>query len=125
MRFKSMSTLGLVTVWSVLVLAVVSLEALWFARPPVPPGDLPAIETHLVNTLSQATNRALGSAALVLLQNGEIVAVHRFGVADANTKAPVSFEQTRYQLASVSKLVTAWGVMKLVEAGSAPLPIYE
>jgi CubicO group peptidase (beta-lactamase class C family) len=67
----------------------------------------------------------LGSAALVLLQNGEIVAVHRFGVADANTKAPVSFEQTRYQLASVSKLVTAWGVMKLVEAGSAPLPIYE
>lgn len=116
-----MATLSLIIAWSVLVLAVVSLEALWLARPPVPPGDLPAIETHFVKTLSRATNRKLGSAALVLLQNGEIVAVHHFGVANARTRSPIRFDQTRYQMASVSKLVTAWGVMKLVEEGRLSL----
>lgn len=116
-----MSTLGLTTLWSVLVVAVVALDAFLLARPAVPLGDLQAIETHLVKALSHANNQKLGSAALVLIQGGEIVAVHRFGVAKVSTKAPVRFDQTRYQMASVSKLVTAWGVMKLVEDGKLDL----
>ncbi|MGB3517090.1 MAG: serine hydrolase domain-containing protein [Elainellaceae cyanobacterium] len=116
-----MATLGSIILWSVVILSVVLIEAFWLARPPVPPGDLQAIETHLVKALSHANNSKLGSAALVLIQDGEIVVTHQFGVANAETKAPVRLEQTRYQLASVSKLVTAWGVMKLVEDGRLDL----
>lgn len=112
-----MAPLGSIIIWSGLVISVVLVEAFWLARPPVPPGDLQEIETHLVKALSHANNSKLGSAALVLIQAGEIVAVHQFGVTDAEKTTPVRFAQTRYQLASVSKLVTAWGVMKLVEAG--------
>ncbi|MGR3277330.1 serine hydrolase domain-containing protein [Acaryochloris marina NIES-2412] len=117
MCFNLMATIGPIIIWSALVVAVVLIEAFWLAGLAVPPSDLQAIETHLVKTLSHANNQRLGSAALVLIQDGDIVATHLLGVADARKKAPVRFEQTRYQLASVSKLVTAWGVMKLVEEG--------
>ena len=42
-------------------------------------------------------------------------------VANAETQAPVKTEQTLYRVASVSKTVTAWGVMKLVEEGKLSL----
>lgn len=117
-----MSTLSAITIWAVVVIAAALGEAFWLARPPVSPGeDLQAIEAHLVQTLNQAGDRSLGSAALILIQAGDIVAAHQFGVANASTEAPVRLEQTRYQLASVSKLVTAWGVMKLVEDGKLRL----
>jgi CubicO group peptidase (beta-lactamase class C family) len=115
MRFKIVTTIGLIILWSVLVIAVVLAEAFWLARPPVHPGNLAVIENHLVQRLSHATDRELGNAALILIQDGEIAATHRFGIADAETQALVKLDQTLYQLASVSKLVTAWGVMKLIE----------
>lgn len=110
-----MTTIGLIIFWLVLVIVVVLVDALWFARSTLPSGNLTAIETYLVRQLSQASDQKLGSAALILIQNGEIVTKHQFGIANAATKAPVKLDQTLYQLASVSKLVTAWGVMKLVE----------
>ncbi|GAB4215362.1 MAG: hypothetical protein OHK0012_15340 [Synechococcales cyanobacterium] len=103
------------------MIAVVLAEALWLARPPVQTREFTAIENYLVQKLSHATNRELGSAALILVQNGESTATHQFGIADAATQAPVKLDQTLYQLASVSKLVTAWGVMKLVEDGRLDL----
>lgn len=121
MRRKVMTTIGLIILWSVVVIAVVLAEAFWFARPAVQPGNLTAIETHLVRKLSQASGRELGSAALILIQDGKIATTHQFGIANAETKAPVKLDQTLYQLASVSKLVTAWGVMKLVEDGRLAL----
>ncbi len=121
MRHNVMTTIGLIILWSLLVIVVVVAEAFWFARPAVQPGDLTAIATHLVRQLSQARDRQLGSAALILLQAGKIATTHQFGIANADTKAPVKLDQTLYQLASVSKLVTAWGVMKLVEDGRLDL----
>jgi CubicO group peptidase (beta-lactamase class C family) len=100
------------------VIAVVFAEAFWFAHPSVARGDSAAIENHLVQKLGDATaNKKLGSAALVLVRGGKIAAEHGFGVANAETRAAVRADQTLFQLASVSKAVTAWGVMKLVEEG--------
>ena len=121
MRRKVMTIIGLIILWSVLVIAVVLAEAFWFARPAVQPGNLTAIETHLVCKLSQASDRELGSAALILIQDDKVATTHQFGIANAETKAPVKLDQTLDQLASVSKLVTAWGVMKLVEDGRLAL----
>jgi CubicO group peptidase (beta-lactamase class C family) len=118
MGHKILVALGLVVLWALAVLAVVFAEAFWLGPPAVPRGDLAAIENHLVQKLSDAT---VGSAALVLVQGGKIAAEHSFGVANAETKAPVKSDQTLFQLASVSKAVTAWGVMKLVEEGKLGL----
>ena len=99
-----------------------SLKPFGSRAPAVPRGDLAAIENHLVQKLSDAAaNKKLGSAALVLVQGDKIAAEHGFGVANAETQAPVKSDQTLYLLASVSKAVTAWGVMKLVEEGTLGL----
>jgi CubicO group peptidase (beta-lactamase class C family) len=118
MRHKILVTMGLILLWTLAVIAVVFAEAFWLGPRAVPRGDLAAIENHLVQKLSEAT---VGSAALVLVQGGKIAAEHSFGVANAETQAPVKSDRTLYQLASVSKAVTAWGVMKLVEEGKLGL----
>lgn len=118
MLLKILVTMGLILLWTLAVIAVVFAEALWFAQPAVTRGDSASIEKHLAQKLSDATARQrLGSAALVLVQGGKIAAEHGFGIANAETQAPVKTDQTLYLLASVSKAVTAWGVMKLVEEG--------
>ena len=122
MRRKILVTLGLILLWTLAVLAVVFAEALWFPQPAVQRGDLASIENHLVQKLRAATaGKKLGCAALVLVQGGKIVAEHGFGVANAETQAPVKTDQTLFILGSVSKAVTAWGVMKLVEEGKLGL----
>ena len=115
-------TLGLILLWTLTVVAVVFVEAFWLGPPAVTRGDLSAIETHLVNKLNDAAARQrLGSAALVLVRGGAIAAEHDFGIANADTRSPVKADQTLFQLASVSKAVTAWGVMNLVEEGALGL----
>lgn len=115
-------TLGLCLLWALAVIAVVLAEAAWFPQPTVRRGDFAAIENHLVQKLRAATaSKKLGSAALVLVQGGKIVAEHGFGVGNVETQAPVKPEQTLFILGSVSKAVTAWGVMKLVEEGKLGL----
>lgn len=122
MRRKMLVTMGLILLWAVAVIAVVLAEAVWFAHPSVNRGNLASIEDHLVEKLGDAAiNKRIGSAALVLVQDGEIAAEHGFGVANAETQAPVKSDQTLYKVASVSKAVTAWGVMKLVEDGKLNL----
>jgi len=105
----------------VAVIAIVIVEVFWIARPAVPRGDLVTIENYLIQKLSQPGEPKLGNAALILLQKGEVVAAHPFGIANAEKKTPVEIDQTLYQMASVSKMVTAWGIMKLVEDGTIAL----
>ena len=115
-------TVGLILLWTLTVFAAVFAEAFWFAHPAVVRGNLASIENHLVQKLNDASrNQRLGSAALVLVHDGKIAARHGFGVADDETRSPVKTDQTLYQMASVSKAVTAWGVMKLVEEGRLDL----
>ena len=122
MRRRILVATGLSLFWTLLVIAVVFAKALWFPQPPVVRGDFASIERHLIQELRDAANdKRLGSAALALLQNGKIAAEHGFGIANAETQAPVKTDQTLYRVASVSKAVTAWGVMKLVEEGKLSL----
>jgi CubicO group peptidase (beta-lactamase class C family) len=121
MRRALLTTL-LVLAWTVAVVSVLFARTYWFGGPAVRRGDLRSIETHLVEKLEEAEeSRSIGAAALVLLRNGEIVAEHGFGFTSAERRQPVNPEETLFQLASVSKAVTAWGVMTLVEEGKLDL----
>jgi len=55
-------------------------------------------------------------AAVALVRGGEVVWADGFGMADVSTARPVTSD-TIFNIASISKLVTAWGVMRLVERG--------
>jgi CubicO group peptidase (beta-lactamase class C family) len=101
-------TLGLILLWIALVVGAVFAEAFFIGPPRIARGDFAAMERHLVEKLRDAD---IGSAALVLVQRGRIAATHTFGVAKPDP------ERSLFQLASVSKAVTAWGVMRLVEEG--------
>jgi CubicO group peptidase (beta-lactamase class C family) len=119
---KMLVTTGWILLCALGVAAAVLAEAVWFAHPSVTRGDAASIEKHLVQKLQAATaQRKLGSATLVLMHGGKIVAEHGFGVANAETQTPVKTDQTLYLLASVSKAVTGWGVMKLVQDGKLGL----
>jgi CubicO group peptidase (beta-lactamase class C family) len=122
MRRKLLVTTGLILLWTLAVIAAVLTEAIWFAAPAVQRGDVASIEQHLTQQLNEAaTNHKLGTAALVLIQGGKIVAEHGVGVANAETQAPAKADQTLFIVGSVSKAITAWGVMKLVEEGKLGL----
>ncbi|MFT6357275.1 MAG: CubicO group peptidase (beta-lactamase class C family) [Paraglaciecola sp.] len=54
----------------------------------------------------------LGNCAMVLIENGEVANEHYFSVDNQAIN-----DQTVFQVASVSKWVTAFGVLKLVEQG--------
>ncbi|HEX2978723.1 MAG TPA: serine hydrolase domain-containing protein, partial [Anaerolineaceae bacterium] len=59
-------------------------------------------------------------AAVGLIHDGKIVDLRGYGLADAENGLPVT-ENTVFQAASISKSLTAWGVMNLVEQGKLGL----
>ena len=59
-------------------------------------------------------------ASVALIQNGQVAWANSYGLADVQQRAPVS-TRTIFQAASISKTVTAWGVMKLVDEGKLAL----
>lgn len=109
---RHLVTAGLVLFWILLVVAAVFAEAFLIGPPRIARGDFAAIEKHLVGELRDAK---IGSAALVLLRDGRVAAAHAFGIEKPDP------DRTRFQVASVSKAVTAWGVMKLVQDGRIAL----
>ena len=85
-------------------------------KPPVERGNHASIENYIVHKFNTAlSQKRLGSAATAIVQNGKIVAEHGFGVANIETKAAVKTNETLYLLSSLSKTVTSWGIMKLVQ----------
>jgi CubicO group peptidase (beta-lactamase class C family) len=59
-------------------------------------------------------------AAVSLVRNGEAVWSEGYGLADRERGEPVTTD-TVFQVASISKAVTSWGVMRLVESGQLEL----
>ncbi|WP_249213858.1 serine hydrolase [Synechocystis sp. PCC 7338] len=108
-------------IWGLLVGTVLWGESIWFSHPPLRPGDRASLNQYLIDRLNQGKGKELGSAALALIQNGKVETVHTVRVENVDSGSPVDPENTLYQMASVSKLVTAWGVMKLVEMGQINL----
>jgi CubicO group peptidase (beta-lactamase class C family) len=59
-------------------------------------------------------------AAVALVRDGEVAWSAGYGLADRERGVPVTAD-TVFQVASISKPVTAWGVMRLVESGQLEL----
>ena len=63
----------------------------------------------------------LPGAAVIVIQDGKVVLKAGYGYADIHALAPVDPDQTRFRVASVSKLITATAVMQVVEQGKADI----
>lgn len=99
-----------VAVWTTLVVAG-ALEG-WGRRALAPSGDTRAFADAAIAEIER-TRR--GNVAFVVIDGGEIFAEHFTSAGQ-----PVD-RHTLFQVASLSKWVTAWGVMTLVEAGALDL----
>ncbi|MEM1114708.1 MAG: serine hydrolase domain-containing protein [Pseudomonadota bacterium] len=62
----------------------------------------------------------LPGVAIGLIENSELAQTLTFGRADVDAQEPIS-DSTLFQIASISKSVAAWGIMKLVEQGKLDL----
>lgn len=88
-------------------------------------GDTPrsasAFEEHLeriVPALLDSTG--VPGAAVGLVADGRVVGLRGFGVADRAAGSPVG-PRTVFNVGSISKTLSAWGVMRLVEEGRVEL----
>ena len=77
------------------------------------PGLPRAVENAARQAMATSTAPGL---AVALVHHGRVVWAAGYGVADQVTRQPVT-AATRFQAASLSKPVTAWGVLRLVEQG--------
>jgi CubicO group peptidase (beta-lactamase class C family) len=112
----------LMVLWAVLLVVLALVRVRWFSLPPVTRGDVASIEAHLKQSVDASiAARRVGAVVFVLLEKAEIVATHAAGQADPSSRRPVDAARTRFVVASVSKAVTAWGVMRLVEEGKLAL----
>lgn len=113
----AMVTLIAMALWTLLVLMATWYG--WWRQPLAEPGDATGF-MEAARQQVDAGNR--GNAVVRLIEGGETVGEHF-----ASIGAPVDAE-TVFQAASVSKWVTAWGVMALVEVGlvdlDAPVETY-
>lgn len=108
-------TTGWIILWVAIVIAFFLAEEI-LSTPAVERGSRASIEKYVVQKFNKAlSQKRLGSAAIAIVQNGKIASEHGFGVANSETNAAVKTNETLYLLSSLSKAVTAWGIMNLVE----------
>jgi len=62
----------------------------------------------------------VAGCAIAVVENGTVAWTRGYGLADAETHVPVT-PGTVFQVASISKTVTAWGIIRLVEQGIVDL----
>jgi CubicO group peptidase (beta-lactamase class C family) len=106
----SLATLGLLVAWAVAVFFGTSEG--WWKQPLAPRGDTARFmdaATRLVN----AGNG--GNAVFAVIEEGAVRGVHAVSIGAAVDA------DTVFQTASLSKWVTAWGVMALVQQGKVDL----
>ena len=84
-----------------------------WGRDPFPTGLVQAVEDAARQALASSTTPGL---AVALVHHGRLVWAAGYGVANRATGQPAT-ATTRFQAASLSKPVTAWGVLRLVESG--------
>jgi len=113
------------TVVSLLVLSVTLVTA---CQAPPPPSPVPtataaeadpfgAVRAHIEQLVAEGQ---VPSMAVAVARDGEIVWEEGFGLADRERATPAT-EHTPYPLASISKPLTATGLMILVERGLVDL----
>lgn len=98
------ATLALVVLWAIVVFFGTSEG--WWKQTLAPRGDTAGFVKAAV-TFVDSSNR--GNAVFAILDNGAVHGVHAVSVGDSVD------ENTVFQTASLSKWITAWGVMALVQ----------
>jgi CubicO group peptidase (beta-lactamase class C family) len=93
-------------------------------NPPVAP-PRPASLNRVTQRLEQLIPRLLQEGtvpglSIALIRDGKLAWQHGFGLANADTKAPVTNDSV-FEAASLSKPVFAYGVLKLIDAGQLDL----
>lgn len=84
-------------------------------------GPTPSFEHWLDEHIPDLLSRyRVPGAAVSLIEDGHVVRTKAYGFADVEKREPVT-DRTVFQVASISKSLTAWGVMKLVENGRVDL----
>ena len=119
-------------VMMVRLLAVPFVFALAFAATSSPanadadaaPAEItPALAQRIDAAVRATTGSTKGLApgvSVAIVENGKLVYARAFGVADIATKTPAT-PQTRFRIASVTKMFTAVAVMQQVEKGTVRL----
>lgn len=96
--------------WTALVIAG-TVEG-WWRKPLAPSADTTAFQAAAVAEIDKMHK---GNVAYTLISKGRIAASHFVSAGK-----PIDGD-TRFQVASMSKWITAWGVMTLVDAGKLDL----
>ena len=79
--------------------------------------------THLESVVPKRMGDLnIPGAAVALIEDGCVVAIRPFGVADTQSGTPVR-DTTLFRMASISKSFAAWAVMVLVERGRVELDV--
>jgi CubicO group peptidase (beta-lactamase class C family) len=105
-----LATFALVVLWVVVVF--IGISEGWWKRPLATRGDTAAF-TDAAIRLVDSSNK--GNAVFAVIHDGVVHGIHAVSVGE-----PVN-EDTVFQAASLSKWITAWGVMALVEEGKLDL----
>jgi CubicO group peptidase (beta-lactamase class C family) len=66
------------------------------------------------------SSEQIPGAAIAIIHQGNVIWAQGYGAADLKTQQPVTADSI-FSVASISKAVTAWEVMRLVEAGKLDL----
>jgi D-alanyl-D-alanine carboxypeptidase len=107
-------------IW-VLTLVLIAAAVLVIDIPAAKPGDLSGFQDYLDETIQGSMKKHdIMGVAVGLVHDGEIVYLRGYGFADAAQEVPIT-ENTVFQAASISKSLTAWGIMNLVEEGKLEL----
>lgn len=82
-------------------------------------GPLPTERNAFVRQLDEVVpsfleRSGVPGGAVALVRNGEVVMLRGYGLADREQNKPVT-ATTVFNVGSISKTVTAWGIMRLVE----------
>jgi CubicO group peptidase (beta-lactamase class C family) len=99
------------------VTAMVSTSTQRHALSVPPRPGATAFAEHLNRTVPKFLDRAgVPGASVALIRNGEVSLVTSYGLADRERNVPAT-PSTMFNVGSISKTLTAWGVMRLVEQG--------
>lgn len=104
------SSVATAALWAILV--VLGFIEGWGRQRLAPPGNVPAFESAAIDFIK---SKKCGNIAFILLEGGQ-----RCMSFFASVGQPVN-DASRFQVASLSKWVSAWGVLSLVDAGKVDL----
>lgn len=104
------------------LVCLLAIALMMVIRPAMPErGDFQTFTQYLEAQMpEQMSKYHVTGASVALVHDSQLEYLQGFGYADEGKSAPITGD-TLFQVASISKAVTAWGVMNLVEEGKIDL----